>query len=241
MVTPSDGTVGDQPDRAGQTWDMEPAAGTPGGPAPSAGDAVIYTIGHSTRPQAEFIGLLKHYGITTLADVRTVPRSRHNPQFNRDVLSEVLPEAGIAYEHIAELGGLRHGLGTASPNPGWRNQSFRGYADHMQTSEFAAGLERLLTLARNGPVAVMCAEAVPWRCHRSLIADALLVRGIDTADIQSLNHTLPHKLTPFARVDGTRITYPAPDGDAGDTCPEPVQTSLDLNVTGPASGDTHER
>lgn len=241
MVTSSEETGGDQPDRAGQSGDPDPATGTPGGPAPSESAPVIYTIGHSTRPQAEFIDLLKHYGITTLADVRTVPRSRHNPQFNRDVLSDVLPKAGIAYEHIAELGGLRHGLGVASPNLGWRNRSFRGYADHMQTPEFAAGLEHLLALARNGPVAVMCAEAVPWRCHRSLIADALLVRGIDTADIQSLNHTLPHKLTPFARVDGTRITYPEPDGDAGDAGPEPVQSSLDLKVAGPASGDTHER
>ncbi len=153
-----------------------------------------------------------------------MPRSRHNPQFNQDELSEVLPNAGIAYEHLAALGGLRHGLGVNSPNLGWRNRSFRGYADYMQTPEFVAGLEQLLALAQAGPVAVMCAEAVPWRCHRSLIADALLVRGIETADIQSLTHTLPHKLTPFAHVEGIRITYPALAEDES----APVATNLPL-------------
>ncbi|HRA46556.1 MAG TPA: DUF488 domain-containing protein [Thermomicrobiales bacterium] len=171
--------------------------------------AVVYTIGHSTRPQAELVDLLHHYKVTTLADVRTVPRSRHNPQFNRDELITALPEVGIAYVHLAALGGLRRGLGDASPNKGWRNQSFRGYADHMQSPEFAVGLEELRAVTKAGPVAVMCAEAVPWRCHRSLIADALLIRGVETADIQSLTHILPHALTQFAHVEGLQITYPA--------------------------------
>lgn len=204
-------------DQSGQQ--AEPGVAAPADPDPSVRDRVIFTIGHSTRPQAEFIELLTHYGVATLADVRTMPRSRHNPQFNRDELSEVLPNAGIAYAHLAALGGLRHGLGVASPNLGWRNRSFRGYADYMQTPEFVAGLDQLLVLVQAGPVAVMCAEAVPWRCHRSLIADALLVRGLETADIQSLTHTLPHKLTPFAHVDGVRITYPALEEDN----PAPVE------------------
>lgn len=120
-----------------------------------------------------------------------------------------MPKAGIGYVHIASLGGLRRGLGEDSPNKGWRNTSFRGYADHMQTDEFRQGLDELLEVAATGPIAVMCAEAVPWRCHRSLIADALLVRGVPSVDIQGETKTLPHKLTPFARVDGLQITYPA--------------------------------
>lgn len=173
--------------------------------------AMIYTIGHSTRPLAELIALLERWGVKTLADVRTVPKSRHNPQFNTDELAAALPVAGIGYAHLANLGGLRRGLGAESPNQGWRNASFRGYADYMQTPEFAAGLEALRELAKAGPVAVMCAEAVPWRCHRSLIADALLARGVVANEIQSLSKTTPHKLTPFAKVDGLTITYPATD------------------------------
>jgi uncharacterized protein (DUF488 family) len=176
--------------------------------------AEIYTIGHSTRTHDELIALLRHYGVATLADIRTMPRSRRNPQFNTEVLAEALPEAGLAYMHIAKLGGLRKGLGEASPNKGWRNLSFRGYADYMQTSEFAEGLEELRALTATGPVALMCAEAVPWRCHRSLVADALLVRGVPSSDIQSLTRTEPHKLTPFAQVDGLTITYPPEAIDA---------------------------
>ncbi len=186
-----------------------------GGPAPQGRDpgapwagAVVYTIGHSTRPQAELIELLQHYGVATLADVRTIPRSRHNPQFNRDELATALPDAGIAYAHLELLGGLRHGLGAASPNQGWRNQSFRGYADYMQTPEFAKGLEELRALTAAGPVAAMCAEAVPWRCHRSLIADALLVRGVSSCEIVSPKRLQPHRLTPFARVSGQELSYP---------------------------------
>lgn len=170
--------------------------------------AVVFTIGHSTRSQEAFIELLRHFGVLTLVDVRTMPRSRHNPQFNEDELSTALPDHGIHYVHIEKLGGLRRGLGEASPNMGWKNTSFRGYADYMQTSEFTEGLEELRTVTANGPVALMCAEAVPWRCHRSLIADALLVRGVETSDIQSLTKLIPHKLTSFARVDRDGITYP---------------------------------
>lgn len=177
--------------------------------------ATIYTIGHSTRPVAELIALLEHWGVKTLADVRTVPKSRHNPQFNTDELAAALAVAGIAYVHLPDLGGLRHGRGEDSQNQGWRNKSFRGYADYMQTPEFAAGLDELRELTKAGPVAVMCAEAVPWRCHRSLIADALLARGVVANEIQSLTKTAPHKLTPFARVDDLKITYP-PTNEAGE-------------------------
>jgi uncharacterized protein (DUF488 family) len=171
----------------------------------------VYTIGHSTRPQAELIALLRHYGVATLADVRTMPRSRHNPQFNLEELATVLPAAGIAYAHLPRLGGLRHGLGASSPNAGWRNASFRAYADYMQTADFALGLDELHAVAVQGPVAIMCAEAVPWRCHRSLIADALTIRGVDVREIQSLTRTEVHKLTPFAHVQGLALTYPASD------------------------------
>jgi uncharacterized protein (DUF488 family) len=158
------------------------------------------------------IALLRHYGVVTLVDVRTMPRSRHNPQFNLEELARALPEAGIAYAHLLRLGGLRRGLGAASPNDGWRNASFRAYADYMQTADFAHGLEKLHALTKAGPVALMCAEAVPWRCHRSLIADALTIRGVQVREIWSVSRTEAHKLTPFARVDGLHITYPAPGG-----------------------------
>lgn len=168
---------------------------------------LILTIGHSTRPLDEFVGLLQAHGVTCVADVRTVPRSRHNPQFNRDTLPESLKSAGIRYVHLPGLGGLRHAK-EGSPNTGWRNASFRGYADYMQTPGFAESLEGLLRLAAQGRVALMCAEAVPWRCHRSLIADALLVRGIRVEHIMGAAHRQPHALTPFARVRGFEITYP---------------------------------
>lgn len=167
----------------------------------------VFTIGHSTRSLEEFIGLLKAHGVTRVVDVRTVPRSRHNPQFNRDTLPVSLKEAGIGYTHLAELGGLRH-TSPQSCNTGWRNPSFRGYADYMQTPEFDAGIKHLLDLAHKDRIAIMCAEAVSWRCHRSLIADALLVRGIPSEDIQSSTRTQIHKLTPFAKVEGRQITYP---------------------------------
>ena len=168
----------------------------------------IYALGHSTRSASELVELLRQYGVVALADVRRFPRSRTNPQFNREALEATLSTAGIRYVHLPRLGGRRQALGTASPNTAWRNLSFRGYADHMQTPEFAAGLAELLALAASGPVAIMCAEAVPWRCHRSLIADALFARGIVVQDIQSLRRATPHRLTPFARVEGERVTYP---------------------------------
>lgn len=171
----------------------------------------VFTIGHSTHPLDEFVGILAAHGVTLLADVRTVPRSRHNPQFNRESLPAALETAGIGYVHLKGLGGLRHTT-AASPNTGWRNASFRGYADYMLTEEFAAELAHLVALARGARLTVMCAEAVPWRCHRSLIADALTVRGVTVEHITSRTHRQPHRLTPFARVEGVRITYP---GEAG--------------------------
>jgi hypothetical protein len=169
---------------------------------------LVLTIGHSTRPIEEFVALLRAHGVTKLVDVRTVPRSKHNPQFGRERLPTSVATAGIAYEHEAALGGLRR-TSDASPNQGWRNLSFRGYADHMQTPEFKDAVERLIVQARKGErLALMCAEAVPWRCHRSLIADALLVRGLQCEDIRTWTRRMPHRLTPFAKVRGTEITYP---------------------------------
>jgi uncharacterized protein (DUF488 family) len=169
---------------------------------------IVLTIGHSTRAIEEFIGLLQAHAVSRVVDVRTVPRSRHNPQFNKDSLPEPLKKAGLGYVHMPGLGGLRHAK-RDSPNLGWRNASFRGYADYMQTPEFAESLEELIQLASQGRIALMCAEAVPWRCHRSLIADALTVRGIRTEDIMSPTRRQIHTLTPFAKVRGTEITYPA--------------------------------
>ena len=169
---------------------------------------LVMTIGHSTRTLEEFIGLLKAHGATRVVDVRTVPRSRHNPQFNKASLPRPLKKAGLGYVHLPGLGGLRHTT-RDSVNLGWRNASFRGYADYMQTSEFEQSLEELIRLAKKERIAIMCAEAVPWRCHRSLIADALLVRGIRAEDIMSPTRRQVHKLTPFAKVRGTAITYPA--------------------------------
>ncbi len=169
---------------------------------------VIYTIGHSTRTLAEFVEILRSFDVSLLADVRTVPRSRKNPQFNRDTLPDALAASGIGYVHLPELGGLRH-TRADSPNLAWRNASFRGFADYMQTPEYAENIERLIELAKTGQVALMCAEAVPWRCHRSLIADSLTARGIAVEHIMSKTHRQPHAITPWARVDGARITYPA--------------------------------
>jgi uncharacterized protein (DUF488 family) len=170
-------------------------------------EPLILTIGHSTRSIDEFIGLLQAHDIGHLVDVRTIPRSRHNPQFNRETLPESLRGAGIECSHAPELGGLRKSR-PDSVNIGWRNLSFRGYADYMQTREFADGLKNLVNLARHGITVIMCAEAVPWRCHRSLIADALTVAGHSVEHIMSVDKTQTHVLTPFARVEGQRITYP---------------------------------
>lgn len=180
------------------------ADGSRGAPHPPHG---VLTIGHSTRPLEDFIELLRAHRVTQLIDVRTVPRSRHNPQFNAESLPRALATAHIGYAHAAGLGGFRH-TSADSPNAGWRNLSFRGYADYMQTADFAADLTSLIELAQHDRVALMCAEAVPWRCHRSLIADALLVHGVPVAEIASAARLQPHKLTPFARVAGSAITYP---------------------------------
>jgi uncharacterized protein (DUF488 family) len=168
----------------------------------------VLTVGHSTRTLEQFLELLKAHGVQRVVDVRTVPKSRRNPQFGQDALPGSLGQAGIGYTHMPALGGLRRAR-PDSPNLGWRNASFRGYADHMQTPQFAQALQEVIDLAGKERIALMCAEAVPWRCHRSLIADALLVRGIAAEDIASPTRRSPHRLTPFARVQGTGITYPA--------------------------------
>jgi uncharacterized protein (DUF488 family) len=168
---------------------------------------LVCTIGHSDRPLDQFIDLLRENAVDCVLDIRTVPRSRHNPQFNRDTLPESLAQAGIGYRHIAGLGGLRHARAD-SPNTGWRNASFRGYADYMQTPEFAHEVDALAQLAAAKRCALMCAEAVPWRCHRSMVADALVVRGIPVQHIMGPDKRRPHVLTPFAKVDGTQISYP---------------------------------
>ena len=168
---------------------------------------IVLTIGHSTRTVEEFIGLLQAHAVSRVIDVRTVPRSRHNPQFNKTSLPGSLKKAGLSYVHLPGLGGLRHAQ-RDSVNLGWHNASFRGYADYMQTPEFEKNLEELVQLAKQDRIALTCPGAVLWRCHRSLIADALLVRGIRTEDIMSPTRRQVHTLTPFAKVRGTTITYP---------------------------------
>jgi hypothetical protein len=167
----------------------------------------IFTVGHSTLPLEQFVALLGLYRIECLVDIRTLPRSRRNPQFNGDTLGAALHPHGIEYVSLRTLGGLRRPR-KDSPNTGWRNTSFRGYADYMQTQEFVRGLEELIAVSRTRRTAIMCAEAVPWRCHRSLVADALTVRGISVVEILSATSYRDHKMTPFARVEGASITYP---------------------------------
>lgn len=173
----------------------------------TATSTTVYTIGHSTHPIDEFLAILRAHSIARLVDVRTVPRSRRNPQFEQSSLEASLVGAGIEYRHMKSLGGLRK-TRADSVNTAWRNASFRGYADYMQSPEFAAAIEDLVALAGEKRTAVMCAEAVPWRCHRSLIGDALIVRDVDVVDILDRTQSRPHMLTSFAHVEGTRITYP---------------------------------
>ena len=168
----------------------------------------IFTVGHSTLPIERFVKLLKTYGIKQLVDIRTIPASRHNPQFGGDALARSLTMAHIKYAHMPALGGLRRAR-KDSINTGWRNSSFRGYADYMQTAEFTRAVEALILLGQKKRTAIMCAEAVPWRCHRSLVADALNVRGVPVIEILSDASYRPHKLTSFARVEGTSIVYPS--------------------------------
>lgn len=170
--------------------------------------AIIWTVGHSTRSFEELVGVLRTYEIKALVDVRTVPRSRKNPQFNREELEVKLPEAGIDYVHAKELGGLRKEL-KDSINLGWQNESFRGFADYMQTDAFEQAVDWLIEQAEGKRTAIMCAEAVPWRCHRSLIADALLVRGLDVVEIFDERKSQPHKMTSFAVVRDGKVVYPA--------------------------------
>jgi len=180
-----------------------------------AAPILICTIGHSNRPMAEFVDLLRHNEVTHIVDVRTVPRSRHNPQYGQDVLPDSLRSVAIDYTHLPGLGGLRKPKAD-SINLGWRNLSFRGYADYMQTPAFEHNVDVLATLAGARRCALMCAEAVPWPCHRSLIADALLIRGFRVEDIVGSGARRVHVMTPFAKVDGTIIRYDAPpSGDPG--------------------------
>jgi len=174
----------------------------------------VLTIGHSNRSWKDFLDLLRAHRVKRIIDVRSIPRSRHNPQFNREILSAKLRSARIGYVHLRKLGGLRHAR-RDSPNMGWRNASFRGFADYMQTSEFESGLHRLLKLARQKRSAIMCAEAVPWRCHRSLIADTLTVRGSHVEHILSGKRLQFHSINSFARVRGSLITYPLDPGRLG--------------------------
>jgi len=171
----------------------------------------VFTVGHSTHPIDEFVRMLDANSVQLLADVRTIAKSRHNPQFGEDELRVSLPAAGIEYRRLAGLGGLRHARADSvdGVNGAWRNASFRGYADYMQTPAFDEALRELLELAERTTVAIMCAEAVPWRCHRSLVGDALVARGVPVWDIMTQTSTKPHALTRFAHVDGTRVTYPA--------------------------------
>ena len=167
----------------------------------------VWTLGHSTRSIDEFVGLLRAHQISLLVDVRTIPRSRYNPQFNTDTLAQSLRNAGFQYRHFPELGGLRKPK-KDSINGGWRNASFRGYADYMQTDEFLNALEELMADSRLHRAAIMCAEAVPWRCHRSLIADALVIRGWDSRHIMSETKADSHQLTSFAHLEKGTLSYP---------------------------------
>ena len=175
--------------------------------AREGGEAVCFTIGHGTRPLEELVALLRAQDVAVLADIRTVPRSRHNPQYGTEALAAALPEHGLCYLHLPELGGLRKPR-PDSPNGGWRNDSFRGYADYMLTPGFEAALEELIALLRRRRTAIMCAETAYWRCHRALVADALLVRGIPAFHVMGEGTPAPHRLTRFARPEGTRLRYP---------------------------------
>lgn len=167
----------------------------------------VFTIGHSTRSLEAFIGLLRINAVQQVVDIRTIPRSRHNPQFNKEVLPANLAASDIRYTHMPGLGGLRH-VRADSPNKGWHNASFQGFADYMQTREFDENLGRLMELIPVQMVALMCAEAMPWRCHRSLIADALAVRQITVGHIIDPRNVRMHTITSWARVSGTSVTYP---------------------------------
>lgn len=167
----------------------------------------LYTIGHSTRTSDDFIAILKHYKIQNLVDIRTVPRSRHTPQFNSDALASDMSAHDIKYQHLELLGGLRYAH-KDSLNQGWHNKSFRGYADYMQTADFERGIDQLIDITKSGLTAIMCAEVLPWRCHRSMVGDAMLVRDYHVIDIYDSTKATDEKLTSFAQIDGVKISYP---------------------------------
>jgi uncharacterized protein (DUF488 family) len=173
----------------------------------SSNEPVVMTIGHSTLSLDKFTNLLKINDVSMVVDIRTIPRSRHNPQFNKEFLSSELIQRGIEYLHMTGLGGLRHPL-QDSPNDAWHNLSFRGFADYMQTKEFAGQINKLINLTKTEQLVLMCAEAVPWRCHRLLIADALLIRNIKVEHILNQGKRRQHTLTPWAEVQGDKIIYP---------------------------------
>jgi len=169
---------------------------------------VIFSIGHSTRPLAQFVALLRAYSIHTLVDIRSIPRSRRNPQYDQVALQQAIQADGLVYKHLAALGGHRR-TREDSPNAGWRNPAFRGYADYMQTEAFEQGLCELLEVNRvAGPIAMMCSEAVPWRCHRSMVADALVARGTSVLHILGPSRARAHRLNPIARIEGAVLSYP---------------------------------
>lgn len=169
----------------------------------------IFTLGHSTRSLDALLTILRAFGIHLFVDVRTIPRSRHNPQFNQDTLSTYLRNRRINYRHMKSLGGLRHSAAD-SLNQGFKNKSFRGYADYMQTAAFLDGINKLMVVAARKAAVIVCAESVPWRCHRSLIADALTIRGWNVVHIFSEKSSKSHELTSFARIRRESIIYPAP-------------------------------
>ncbi|OIH82329.1 DNA repair protein [Arthrobacter sp. UCD-GKA] len=173
----------------------------------------VMTIGHSTREFDEVVRMLRSNGVTELVDVRSFPNSRKFPQWNQATIEGALP-AGIGYRWIRDLGGRRHTpAGTETPNDGWKVKAFRDYADYMSTEAFAAGLAELLAVASCSVPAIMCSEAVPWRCHRRLVTDALIVAGVEVLDIMSPGTTRRAKLTSFAQVQDGKITYPATEGE----------------------------
>jgi uncharacterized protein (DUF488 family) len=166
----------------------------------------VYTLGHSTRSADAFAALLAAHGIRGVADVRRYPASRRHPHFAREALADALTAAGLRYDWLPALGGRRRARAD-SPHVAWREAAFRGYADHMETAEFQRGLAALLELAVERRTAVLCAEAVPWRCHRQLIADALVARGVRVFHVIDTGAPRPHALSRLARLDGTRVVY----------------------------------
>ncbi|CAI9086298.1 DUF488 domain-containing protein [Methylacidiphilum fumariolicum] len=171
---------------------------------------IIKSIGHGTKSLEELISMLKEANVEALIDVRSIPRSRHNPQFNKETIAEALSKESILYIHLPEAGGLRHPK-KDSPNKGWKNESFRGFADYMATANFAAALDKIIEIGKEKSAALMCAETLPWRCHRSLIADALLLRGVEVVHILPKGKEIKHQLTPWSQIKNGIVTYPASD------------------------------